>query len=176
MGDYSNQNTNTTKISTVGFLEPRTCTATSKLLRLAATRISHQQSAVVPAENVLDLLLRLLVDVLLVEGDESLRDRLTDGVDLGGVTSTFHSDTHVDTGESVATKEEDRLERLVAEDFRLDKLDRDSVNFNESTAALAVSDGNSRLLAAEALDGFGGRGRGGSHGCCGEGGWESATR
>jgi hypothetical protein len=43
----------------------------------------------------------VLIDVLLVVGDNGLGDGLTDGVDLGGVTTTGDADTDVDTGELV---------------------------------------------------------------------------
>ncbi|EYU42682.1 hypothetical protein MIMGU_mgv11b023423mg [Erythranthe guttata] len=109
---------------TVGLLESGTCTTTSKLLRLAPPRVRHQQSPVVPDQNILDLLLRLLVDVFLVE-------------DLGGVTAALDADAHVDSGEALAAEEEDWLERLVAEDLRLDQLDWDSVHLDQSAAALA---------------------------------------
>lgn len=52
----------------------------------------------------------MLVDELLVVGDEGLGDGLTDGVDLGGVTTTSDADADVDVGELV---EADNQERLV---------------------------------------------------------------
>ncbi|ONK60122.1 uncharacterized protein A4U43_C08F14550 [Asparagus officinalis] len=72
-------------ISTVGLLEPGASSAAAKLLGLAPPRISDKQGPVVADEDVLDLLLGLLVDVLLVEGDEGLGDALADGVDSGKV-------------------------------------------------------------------------------------------
>lgn len=38
----------------------------------------------------------MLVDVLLVVGDDGLGDSLADGVDLGGVTTTGDADANVD--------------------------------------------------------------------------------
>jgi hypothetical protein len=52
----------------------------------------------------------VLVDELLVVGDEGLGNGLTDGVDLGSVTTTGDADTDVDVGELV---EADNQERLV---------------------------------------------------------------
>lgn len=102
--DDDDEKVTTTNASTVGFLEPCTSTTPTKLLRLAAPGISHQQSPIVPHQDILDLLLRLLVDVLLVEGDESFRDGLTDSIDLRGVTSSLDADAHVHAGEAVAAE------------------------------------------------------------------------
>lgn len=52
----------------------------------------------------------MLVDVLLVVGDEGLGDGLADGVDLGSVTTTGDADADVDVGELV---EADNQEGLV---------------------------------------------------------------
>ncbi|GER28312.1 ERV-FRD provirus ancestral Env polyprotein [Striga asiatica] len=152
--DHNCNGTTTTNISTVGFLEPRASTAPTKLLRLAAPWVGHQQGPVVPHENVLNLLIRLLVDVLLVEGDEDLRDGLADGVDLGGVTAALHADAHVNVDETVAAEEEDRLKHLVAEDLRLDQLDRYTIDLDQAAVVLVVGDRDCCFLAAEALDGF----------------------
>lgn len=51
----------------------------------------------------------MLIDVLLVVGDDGLGDGLTDGVDLGGVTTTGDADTDVDTSELVGTDDEEGL-------------------------------------------------------------------
>ena len=87
---------------TVGLLEPGASTATTELLGLTAPGIGDEEGAVVSDEDILDLLLGLLVDVLLVEGDEGLGDGLADGVDLGGVTAALDADAHVDAGEALA--------------------------------------------------------------------------
>jgi hypothetical protein len=51
----------------------------------------------------------VLIDVLLVVGDDGLGDSLTDGVDLGGVTTTGDADTDVDTGELVNADDQEGL-------------------------------------------------------------------
>lgn len=58
----------------------------------------------------------MLVNVLLVVGDEGLGDGLADGVNLGGVTTTGDTDTDVDTGELVSADDEDGLVGLCAEE------------------------------------------------------------
>lgn len=51
----------------------------------------------------------MLVDELLVVGDEGLGDGLADGVDLRGVTTTGDADTDVDVGELVKTDNQEGL-------------------------------------------------------------------
>lgn len=57
----------------------------------------------------------MLVDELLVVGDEGLGNGLTDGVDLGGVTTTGDADADVDVGELVEADNQERLVDLDAE-------------------------------------------------------------
>lgn len=84
-----------------------------------------------------------MIHVFLIEDNESLRDGLAKSVNLRGVTSAFNADAHIDTGEPVAARKQDRLKRLVSKDFWLNELDRDSVDLDQSSAPLAVSDGQS---------------------------------
>ena len=51
----------------------------------------------------------MLVDVLLVVGDDGLGDCLADGVDLRGVTTTGDTDADVDTGELVGSDDQEGL-------------------------------------------------------------------
>lgn len=69
--------------STVRLLVARAGRGTAELLGLAAARVRDEEVSVVGHEEVLDLALRGLVDVLLVERHDGLGDRLADGVDLG---------------------------------------------------------------------------------------------
>lgn len=57
----------------------------------------------------------MLIDVLLVVGDNGLGDGLTDGVDLRGVTTTGDTDTDIDTGELVNADDEEGLVDLKLE-------------------------------------------------------------
>jgi hypothetical protein len=63
-----------------------TGTGTTELLGLAATGIGNKESTVELNKNFLDLLLGSLIDKLLVEGNDSLGESLTDSIDLGNVT------------------------------------------------------------------------------------------
>ena len=61
--------TSTTSRLTVGFLVPRTRTWTTELLGLAPPVISNQQCPVVLYQRLLQLVLRVLINVLLVVCD-----------------------------------------------------------------------------------------------------------
>lgn len=56
----------------------------------------------------------MLVDELLVVGDEGLGDRLTDGVDLGRVATAGDADADVQVGELVEADDEEGLVDLGA--------------------------------------------------------------
>ena len=56
----------------------------------------------------------MLVDVLLVVGDDGLGDGLTDSVDLRGVTTTGDADADVDTGELVDADDQEGLVDLIS--------------------------------------------------------------
>lgn len=92
---------------TVGLLETRTGTFSSEFLRLAASVVGDEEGPVVLDEGLLQLVLGILVDVLLVVGDYGLGDGLSDGVDLGCVTTTGDADADVDTGEFVEADDEE---------------------------------------------------------------------
>jgi hypothetical protein len=64
---------------TVGLLVAGAGATTTELLGLAAAGIGDEEAAVVLDQGLLDLALRLLVDVLLVVCYNSLGDRLPDG-------------------------------------------------------------------------------------------------
>lgn len=51
----------------------------------------------------------MLIDELLVVGDDGLGDGLADGVDLRGLTTTGDADADVDAGELVGTDDEEGL-------------------------------------------------------------------
>lgn len=98
----------------VRLLVPGTSTGTTELLGLAAAVVSDQQGAVELDEGLLQQVLGVLVDELLVVGDEGLGNGLTDGVDLGSVTTTSDADADVDVGELVEADNQERLVDLEA--------------------------------------------------------------
>ena len=94
---------------TVGFLVPCASTRSTELLGFRATVVGDKQGAVVLHKSLLELVLGVLVNVLLVVGDDRLGDGLTDGVDLRGVTTTGDADADVDTSELVGTDDQEGL-------------------------------------------------------------------
>lgn len=86
---------------TVRLLVSGTGTRTAELLGLAPTVVGNEEGTVVLDEGLLEQVLAVLIDVLLVVGDQGLGDGLTDGVDLRGVTTTGDADADVDLGELV---------------------------------------------------------------------------
>ena len=140
---------------TVRLLVPCASTTTTELLGLRTAVVGNKQCAVVLDKSLLELVLGVLVDVLLVVGDDRLGDGLADGVDLRGVTTTGDADTDVDTGEFVGSNDQDGLVDLVlsimcpfffpggsllsyleAEDLRLDQTQRLAVNLDEALSLL----------------------------------------
>jgi len=98
----------------------------------------------------------VLVDVLLVVGDDGFGNGLADGVDLRGVTTTGDADADVDISELVNTEDQDGLVNLESQDLGLDLGKRLSVNLDETLSGLAVGDSSRGLLLAEALHALGG--------------------
>ena len=106
---------------------------------------------------------------------------MSDGVDLGGVTTSGDTDSDINTlcipvsacpsfsfqicpplisflrTELVETEDKDWLVDLEAEDLWLDECKRLSVNLDQALALLAVGDCGGGLLLAEALHALGGR-------------------
>ena len=98
---------------TVRLLESGTGTWTTELLGFAATVVGDEQRAVVLGQGLLQQVLAVLIDELLVVGDQGLGDRLADGVDLGGVATAADADADVDVGELVEAEDQERLVDLL---------------------------------------------------------------
>merc|ERR1719170_83328 len=139
-------------ILTVRLLVSGSGSWTSELLGLIPSGISDQQGTVELDEDVLDLLLALLVDVLLVVGDQRLGESLPDGVDLGDVATTLHTDADIDISKPVLSKKKNWLHELELKSSGLNQLQRASVNLDEALSPLAVGHGSGGLLATEGLD------------------------
>lgn len=89
--------------------------------------VGNEEGPVVADEDVLDLLCGLLVIILPIKGDQGLGNALSDGIDLGGVTTAVDANAHVNAIEAVSTEEEDGLVGLVLQDLRLHQFDWASV-------------------------------------------------
>lgn len=83
-------------------------------LWLSAAWIGDEEGTVVSDKGSLELVLCVLIDELLVVGDEGLGNSLTDGVDLGSVTTTGDADADIDTSELVEANNQERLVKLFA--------------------------------------------------------------
>lgn len=93
----------------VRLLEAGSGTWTTELLGLAAAVVGDEEGTVELDKSLLEQVLAVLVNKLLVVGDEGLCDGLTDGVDLGSVTTARDADADVDGGELVETNDQDGL-------------------------------------------------------------------
>lgn len=78
----------------------------------------------------------MLIDELLVVCDDGLADGLTDGVDLGCVSTTGNSDSDVDVGELVKTNNEEGFVDLESQDLWLDEVEGFAVNLDKTFASL----------------------------------------
>ena len=70
--------TKTNALLTVGLLVSGSGAGSSELLGLVSPGIGDEQRSVVTDQDILDLLLRRLIDVFLVVSDQRLRNGLTD--------------------------------------------------------------------------------------------------
>ena len=165
---------------TVRLLVSCSGSGTTKLLGLVSPRVSDQQGPIKLDEDVLDLLLALLVNKLLVVGDQGLGEGLPDGVHLGHVSAALHTDADVNVSKStrklkdkivtkiqnrylliytelqnslpVLAKQKHGLHQLELESLGLHLLQGAAIDLQETLAPLAVGHGGGGLLAAEHLD------------------------
>lgn len=136
---------------TVGFLVASTSTGTTELLGLGPSGIGDEECAVVLEEGLLELVLRVLVNELLVVGDNRLGDGLADGVDLGNVTTTGDADTDVDTGELVEADDQEGLVDLYTSSIRLQSF---AMIFRPSVLIFQYSYLEAQLLRLDELEGL----------------------
>ena len=87
----------------------------------------------------------------MVVSNNALGNGLTDGVNLGNVTTTVNSDSNVNVGELVKTSNEEGLVNLVTEDLGLNKGDGGTINLEETLTGLDVGNSSSSLLLTEGL-------------------------
>jgi hypothetical protein len=78
----------------------------------------------------------VLIDELLVVGDNGLGDGLTDGVDLRCVSTTSNSDADIDVGELLETDDQEGFVDLESKDLGLDEVEGLSVNFDQTLSSL----------------------------------------
>ena len=78
----------------------------------------------------------MLIDKLLVVGDNGLGDGLTDGVDLRCVSTASNSDADIDVGELLKTDDQEGFVDLESKDLGLDEVEGLSVNFDQALSSL----------------------------------------
>ena len=139
-------------VLTVRLLISGSCTWTTKLLWLASSGVSNDQRSVVSDKDISNLLLGGLINVLLIVSKESLSDGLTDGVDLGSVTTTSDSKSHVDLGEVFLSEEKNRLESLNSQCWGINKVKGDTIDSDHTSTGLDKGNGNGVTLAAKGLN------------------------
>jgi hypothetical protein len=136
---------------TVRLLVTGTGTGTTKLLGLRSSGVGNEEGSVVRDEGLLQLVLGLLINELLVVGNDTLGNSLADGVNLGDMTTTGDANTDVNVGELLETSNEEGLVNLVSEDLGLDKSNGRTVNLEETLTGLDVGNSSGSLLLAEGL-------------------------
>ena len=92
---------------TVGFLVSRSRSWSSKLLRLRAPVVCHQQRPIVRHQSLLQLILSVFVHVFLVVCNDRLGNGLTNRVDLRSVTAARDPNADVDIGKFIETNDEE---------------------------------------------------------------------
>lgn len=103
----------------VGLLRLRSSSLSVWLLWLRSSRVGNEKGSVVGDEGLLELVLRLLVNVFLVVGDDGLGDGLSEGIHLRDVTTSSDPASDVNSGELVESQDEYRLVNLQTEDLWL---------------------------------------------------------
>lgn len=79
-------------------------------------------------ECTLDFTLFSLVDILLVVGNNTLGEGLSDGVDLGDVATTSDTDADIKILESLESEKEDGLEDLGSQGLGFKELDGGAID------------------------------------------------
>lgn len=149
---------------------------TTELLGLHPSGVRDEECSVICDELFLQLHGAESIDIFGVVGDNGLGDRLSDGVDLGDVSSSLDTDTDVEDAEGFLASNKDGLVDLEPKDLGLEEVDWGAVNADDTTALLGVGDcsgslenegircwigsasgcSNTNLLFAESLNGLDG--------------------
>lgn len=99
-------------ILTVRLLVLGTTTLSTGLLGLGTSGVRNEECSVVGNESLLQLVLGVLINELLVVGDEGLGNSLSDGVNLGNVSTTGDSDSDVELSELIGADDQEGLVKL----------------------------------------------------------------
>merc|ERR1719246_232178 len=135
------------RCSSVRLLETRSGTTATELLGLATTGVGDKEGFVVLDEELLKLALGGLVLVLLSVSN----DGLTDGHNLGGLTTTTDADAHVKVLETRLAEKENGLPGLHPHRGGLHNVHRLSIDTNISFASCNCGNSGGVLLATKGL-------------------------
>lgn len=130
----------------VRFLAASTGTVTTELLRLCSPGVRDQERPVVGNELLLELERARRIEVLGIVRNDRLRDRLADGVDLRGVSTTLHAEADVDSRERILAGNKNGLIDLEAQDLGPEEADGRAVDVDEPAALLGVRNSSCGLL------------------------------
>merc|ERR1719219_651941 len=136
----------------IRFLVSCSGTWTTEFFAFGSSWIGNHQGSVVLNEAVLQDSFGVLVNVLLVVSDYSSTDSLSDGVDLSDSSTTADFNFDVNSGESFGATNEKWLLKFESESFWLDFVQWSSVDFDQTFAGFAESNGGSGLLSSVDLD------------------------
>ena len=123
-----------------------TSTSTTEFLWLRPSGIRDQERSVIGHKLLLQLHGAVSVNIFCVKCDQRLCDRLSDSIHLGCVSTTLHTKTNVNRGESLLAGNKDRLVDLEAQDLRLEERDGRAVDVDEAATLLRVGDSSRSLL------------------------------
>ena len=135
--------------SSIRLLVSSSGTFTTELLRLTSSGVGNEESLVVLEEELLKLKLGLFVVVLLIVGDESLGDGLSDSHDLSHRTGALNTTLDSEVLKSVSTDNEDGLESFGPHGFGFNQVEGLAINSDESVSLGYHCDGGSVLFLTE---------------------------
>ena len=135
----------------IPLLAASTSATTTELLGLLAARVGDEKGAVVGDKLLLDLERVVCVVELGIECNNSTRNSLADGVDLGRVTATLYAHPDVDCRELILANYEDRLVHLVAQDLGANETNRRTIDADESAPSGGMRDGGRGLWVLRAV-------------------------
>ena len=135
--------------SSIRLLVSSSGTFTTELLRLTSSGVGNEESLVVLEEKLLELKLGLFVVVLLIVGDESLGDGLSDSHDLSHRTGASDAALDGEVLKPVATNDEDGLKDLGPHGFGFNQMERLSINSDEAMTIRYRCNSGSVLLSTK---------------------------
>ena len=124
--------------------------ALAKLLWLHPSWIMEEP--VVLHKDLLDLGGSLLVDMLLIKGNNGLADSLADSVDLADVTTTVDAEADVKLVKLVGADEKKWFHKLSLKGLTGNLIKWGAVQLDKAGTLLAISNSGSGSLAAEDLN------------------------